>query len=70
MPEAGKREQIPAELRPGGGRNAHRRISLQRNCRHVACPAALLMQITSYEVEKIAIYFPFHPFIIAFFFYC
>lgn len=30
--------------------------------------ATLLMQITSYEVEKIAIYFPFHPFIIAFLF--
>lgn len=55
MPEAGKREQIPAELRPGGRCNAHGHNPLQHNCRHPARPAALLMQITSYEAEKIAI---------------
>lgn len=70
MPEEGNKEKIPAELRPGRGCNAHGHNSLQRNCGHPAHPATLPMQITSYEVEKIAIYFPFHPFIIAFFFYC
>lgn len=54
-------------LRPGRRCNTHRHNPLSRIRRNPACPAALLMQITGNQVDKIALCFPFHPFIIAFF---